>query len=57
MTPRAAMNMAYAHAVKELDSKQREEFDNDLYGFTAENIAADRALRAYVEEDESGGEG
>jgi hypothetical protein len=56
MPPRAALNMAYAYAVKDMDSKQRREFDNDLYGFTAENLAAERELRRWAEDDESGGE-
>jgi hypothetical protein len=55
MTPRAALNTVYARAVDGMDSKQRQEFDDDLYGFTEENLAADRALRGFVD-DESGGE-
>jgi hypothetical protein len=55
MIPRAALNMAYAHAVNGMDSKQRRDFDDELYGFTAENLAADRELRRGFDDD-SGGE-
>jgi hypothetical protein len=55
MPPRAVLNAVYAQAVKGMDSEQRDEFDNDLYGLTAENLAANRALRQFVD-IENGGE-
>lgn len=44
MPARAALNAYYAWRVKDLDGKQRKQFDAELYGWTAENDAANRAL-------------
>ncbi len=52
MPARAALNAYYAWRVRDLDHKQRKEFDSQLYGWTAENEAADRELFGH-----GGGEG
>lgn len=45
MPVRAVLNVAYALLVRDRDAKEREQFDNDLYGFTAINDRANRELR------------
>lgn len=52
MPPRAVLNAYYAWKVKGLDAKQRKEFDDHLYGWAAENEAANKALQEAL----SGGE-
>ena len=53
MPARMILNAYYAWRVRDMDSKQRKEFDNALYGWKAENEAADKALFAALD----GGEG
>jgi len=38
------LNAVYAHMVRDMDAKQRKNFDADLYGWTADNDAGMRAL-------------
>ena len=58
MPLRVALNVAYAMLTDGLDAKEREKFDEQLYGWGDLNIQANRALRGGVDEqDESGGEG
>ena len=45
MPVRQALNVVYAKAVEGLDSKQRKEFIDDLYGFTQLNQAGNDVLR------------
>lgn len=52
MPVRVALNVVYAMLTDGLDSKQREEFDTRLYGWTEVNEQANRALYANT----SGGE-
>lgn len=54
MPARAALNAYYAWRVKDLDAKQRKQFDDHLYGWAAQNEAANRALMGL---DDGGGEG
>lgn len=54
MPVRVACNIAYAMLTDGLDSKQRREFDAQLYGWDADNEKANQALRAAP--SESGGE-
>lgn len=54
MPARAILNAYYAWRVKDMDTKQRKEFDGALYGWNAQNEAANRELRSALE---SGGEG
>lgn len=56
MPVRAALNVAYALLVKGLDTKERQKFDTELYGWGEFNDRANRALRMAIE-DEGGGEG
>lgn len=44
LPPRVALNMVYAWYVRDLDQKQRKEFDGQLYGWNAENETANHAL-------------
>jgi hypothetical protein len=57
MPARAALNAYYAWKVDGLDAKQRKEFDNQLYGWAAENAAAEADLFSRMNEAGSGGEG
>lgn len=50
-----SLNVVYALYTREMDGKQRREFDDSLYGWSDLNAKADRALRRGI--DESGGEG
>jgi hypothetical protein len=54
MPVRAVFNVAYALLVDGLDSKQRDEFDTSLYGWSDLNDSANRALRGGI--NEGGGE-
>lgn len=55
MPARAVLNAYYAWMTKDMDSKQRKEFDAALYGWKAENERADRELARIV--NGPGGEG
>jgi len=44
MPARAALNAYYAWRTHGMERKQREDFDNALYGWTAHNEAANREL-------------
>lgn len=55
MPVRVALNVVYALWTGEMDSKQKRDFDDSLYGWDAENAAATRELLRGT--DESGGEG
>lgn len=45
MPVRVGLNVAYALLVSDLDRDQREEFDGQLYGWTAKNEQANQTLR------------
>ena len=55
MPVRAALNVAYAMLVDGLDSKQREEFDTSLNGWSDLNERGNQALWSGGTEDDSGG--
>lgn len=44
MPPRAVLNAVYAHMVRDMNAKERRNFDAELYGWTADNQAGMRAL-------------
>ncbi len=44
MPARAALNAYYAWITKGMDGKQRKQFDDQLYGWNADNEAATAAL-------------
>jgi len=52
---RAALNVAYAMLIDGLDSKQREEFDTGLNGWSDLNERGNQALWSGEGEDISGG--
>lgn len=54
MPVRVACNIAYAMLTHDLDSKQRREFDSQLYGWSDTNDSGNRLLRQAP--DDSGGE-
>jgi hypothetical protein len=58
MPVRAALNVVYAMATHDMDTKQRKEYDAALYGWDDQNEAANSALFANLNapDDESGGE-
>lgn len=59
MPVRAALNVCYALMVKDMDSGERRRFDDELYGFTADNERRTRALWAADDarpDPDSGGE-
>jgi hypothetical protein len=56
MPVRAALNVVYALLTDGLDTKQRQQFDTDLYGWGEMNDRANRTLRMGID-DEGGGEG
>lgn len=47
MPVRAVLNTVYALLVDGMDATQRKDFDDELYGFTAENERMTRALWAH----------
>lgn len=53
MPVRVVLNAVYAMLTTGMDTKEREDFDNRLYGWDALNERANRALRDMTE---SGGE-
>lgn len=55
MPLRAALNVAYALLTRDMDTKQRDEFNTSLYGWDEDNARANRALRQGI--DTEGGEG
>jgi len=44
MPVRAVLNVVYAMAVESMDAKERREFDEQLYGWTGEQDAANKVL-------------
>jgi hypothetical protein len=46
MPPRAVLNAVYAHMVRDMDPKQRRNFNAELYGWKADNDAGMRALNS-----------
>lgn len=63
MGVRQALNLVYAHRVRDMDGKQRAQFDADLHGWGELNRRGAAALRGGVAEthdpdtDTGGGEG
>lgn len=53
MPPRAVLNVGYVWFTQHMDEKQKQAFDDDLYGWSGENEAGDRALFG---PDDGGGE-
>jgi hypothetical protein len=54
---RVALNVAYAMLTEGLDGKQRQQIDDQIYGWAAMNERANQVLRTGVDESvESGGE-
>lgn len=54
---RVALNVAYAMLIEGLDGKQRQQVDDQIYGWAAMNERANQVLRTGVDESvESGGE-
>lgn len=55
MPVRVCLNLVYALLTKEMDGKQRDEFDTSLHEWAADNDRANRAL--FRSGDDGGGEG
>lgn len=54
MGVRQALNTVYAHAVRNMDDKDRKDFDSQLYGWSEMNRKGTQAL---FQGDMGGGEG
>jgi hypothetical protein len=57
MPVRAALNVVYAMATKDMDAKQRRTYDDALHGWDKENASATNALFNANAPDDGGGEG
>jgi hypothetical protein len=55
MPVRAALNVVYAMATRDMEPKQRKEYDDALHEWDKANEAADRALFANVNAPDDGG--
>lgn len=51
MPVRQALNAVYARCVRDLGSKERKEFDDELYGWTERNARGNDVLRDIREAD------
>jgi hypothetical protein len=56
MPVRVALNVVYSMVTRDMDAKQHRDFDGALYGFTASEAAANRALNAPLVDEPGGGE-
>lgn len=53
MPPRAVLNAFYAWQVANMDTKQRREYDDALYGFDKDNKRANDALMGNINAPEA----